>query len=80
MTTPALPEPVLADDVLYDMYDRTVCGRVGCAGMSARYSGVSIDGYRLTPITEADVVEWWAEFKEPLRCECRAITRAPRQS
>lgn len=69
--------PVLEDDVLYDMYDRWVCGRVGCAGWTASCSGISIDGYRLKPITERDVVDWWAEFQSPVRCQCGVVERAP---
>ena len=78
MTTTDEPRPVLRDDVLYDMYDRSVCSRVGCAGYTARMTGYSIDGYRLTRITEQDVIDWWAEFAEPIRCQCGELKRAPR--
>lgn len=65
------PTPVLSADKLYAAYDRFVCTE--CAGMTAKYTGVTIGGYRLTVVAAADVVEWDGYDLGPLTCQCRRL-------
>lgn len=73
IATDTLPEPVLAQDVLYMAYDRFVCGRGHCAGMTAQFTGVTIGGSRVTEVNEADITEWASAGLGDLGCECGSV-------
>jgi len=68
------PDPVLADDVLYiGDGGRLHCGRLRCAGISAHFSGVGIDGTTVAPFQRVEGCEgraaWISEFGAPPTCE-----------
>lgn len=78
MTTPAaLGDPLLAAGRMYLAYDRFVCARIDCAGTTAAYTGYTIGGHPVTPITDADIAEWVAHGLGPLVCECGHLTIHP---
>ena len=60
-------------DRIYSAFDRFVCGRVQCAGMTAVHTGTTTDGFPLRPITADDVHEWARYDLGPLTCECGAV-------
>lgn len=71
--------PVLRDGVLYLAWDRFVCASASCAGYTARYTGVTIGGAPVEPVTAEDAAVWEAEGLGPAICECGAVTQpAPR--
>lgn len=64
--------PVLAEGRVYLAHDRFVCTK--CAGSSALFTGVTIGGAPVTPVTEADKREWATYGLGPLTCECGSVT------
>jgi hypothetical protein len=62
--------PVLLQDQIYIAHDRYVCGTVACAGMTALYTGVTIGGAVLSPVTDEEAAEWATYDLGPLTCEC----------
>lgn len=70
MTTTTELRPTLEAARIYLAFDRFVCGTTQCAGSTAVYTGRTIDGVKLTPITDRDVAEWATYGQGPLRCEC----------
>ncbi len=67
-----LDPPVLKPDKIYRSYDRFECSK--CTGMTALYTGVDINGFRLKPVRAQDVTEWAGYDLGPLTCECGRLT------
>lgn len=65
--------PVLDPVRLYLAYDRHVCGRVECAGMTAIYTGVTTGGSPIVPVDPTYVDYWRTLDLGPLTCECGAV-------
>lgn len=63
------PQPVLDPARLYLTWDRLVCGKKFCAGMTARYTGVDIDGHPLLAFDAVTAAMYAAEGLTPT-CEC----------
>lgn len=72
MTLATQPAPVLKPGRVYLAHDRFVCTK--CAGQTALYTGRTIGGARVTPVTAADIAEWATYDMGPLACECGAVT------
>lgn len=67
------PEPVLKPGVLYAAWDRYICGNnIHCCGQSALFTGVTIGGYRVEQVTQAEVDIWPATLG-PMQCECGTV-------
>lgn len=66
------PTPVLRPGVLYVAGDRLACAKMRCAGQTALYSGSTIDGVVLRPLTGRDVIEYASARPGFARvtCEC----------
>lgn len=64
----------LSPDRIYLAFDRFVCGRVHCAGITAMVSGRTIDGALLTAATHADAQEWADAGLGKITCECGAVS------
>lgn len=73
MSTTATHTPVLKPGVIYADYDRFLCARTACAGYTALHTGVTIDGYTLRPITNAQRAEWPTAELGPIACECGTL-------
>ena len=67
-----LGTPVLKPDKIYLTYDRFECSK--CTGMTALYTGVDINGFKLKPVRAQDVTEWAGYGLGPLKCECGRLT------
>lgn len=67
-------ERVLVEGRIYLMWDRFVCANGHCAGASALYTGVGIDGHRARRVVKADRDEWATYGLGPIRCECGALS------
>ena len=67
------PKPVLDAETLYATYDRFVCGTTPCAGITAVFTGVTITGWPVTPVTPLEVAIW-PENLGPVVCECGRLT------
>ena len=67
----------LAQDRLYLVHDRIVCGRIGCAGGAAVATGTDLHGRHLSPVTERDVREWIGCGFDSMDCECGALSWRP---
>ena len=48
---------------------RIFCGALQCAGMSAHFTGRTIAGQRVRPITDAYAVSWPTAELGPVKCE-----------
>lgn len=68
------PTPVLAPQTIYSAWDRWICATPSCAGASALFTGVTIGGYVVTPVTAAEVKEWQEHDLGALTCECGRLT------
>jgi hypothetical protein len=67
----------LKDGAVYLAHDRYVCAETRCAGMTAAFTGETINGARLERMTTADVAEWATYDLGPLVCECGNVTLSP---
>lgn len=73
--TSTMPAPILKADRLYlTPAGEFVHGEARCAGMTAVYTGQTIDGGPASPITADDVAEWAGYDMGPLTCTCGALT------
>ena len=69
-TTTADPAPALKPSRIYfGDNGRLHCGALRCAGMSAHFTGVALDGALVTPVRQDDVDAWLSEFGERPKCE-----------
>ena len=68
------PTPVLDPQTLYEAWDRFVCASPSCAGSSVLFTGVTIGGHTVTPVTTTDVKEWLGYELGPLTCDCGRLT------
>lgn len=69
-------QPVLDPERLYMTWDRLVCGKKFCAGMTARYTGFDIDGHEVLPFDNVEAALYAREGLTPV-CECGKTTWDP---
>ena len=69
------PTPVLQPDTIYAADNGAlICLR--CAGMTAKYAGMTLDGDRVLRLSSNGraAFEWYQEFGKPLTCEAGCTT------